>query len=135
MYVSKQVDLCFWALMCLHFSYIFTSDCLSVIAFPTTRFGYSGLTMWTFSSVQSLNRDQLFATPRTTASQASLSITNLQSSPKPMSIESVMPSNHFILCRPLLLQPSIFPSSRVFSNESALHIKWPEYWSFSFSIQ
>ena len=68
------------------------------------------------------------------ARQASLSITSSQSSPKPMSIESVMPSSHLILCRPLLLLPSIFPSIRVFSNESALHIRWPKDWSFSFSI-
>ena len=68
------------------------------------------------------------------ARQASLSITNSRSSPKPMSTESVMPSNHLILCRPLLLLPSIFPSIRVFSNESALHIRWPKYWSFSFNI-
>ena len=73
-------------------------------------------------------------TPWTTACQASPSITNSQSPPKPMSIESVMPSNHLILCRPLLLLPSIFPSIRVFSNESVLHIRWPKYWSFSFSI-
>ena len=86
-----------------------------------------------FSSVQSLGRVRLFATPWTAARQASLSITNSRSPPKPMSIESVMPSNHFILCCPLLL-PSIFPSLRVFSNESALHIRWPKYWSFSFSI-
>ena len=69
-----------------------------------------------------------------TAHQASLSIANSQSSPKLMSIESVMPCNHLILCRPLLLPPSIFPSIRVFSNESPLHIRWPKYWSFSFSI-
>ena len=87
-----------------------------------------------FSSVQSLSRVQLFATPLTSARQASLSITNFRSPPKPMSIESVMPSNHLILCRPLLLLPSIFPSIRVFSNESALHIRWPKYWSFSFNI-
>ena len=87
-----------------------------------------------FSSVQSLSHVQLFATPWTTACQASLSITNSRSPPKPMSIESVMPSNHFILCHPLLLLPSIFPSIRVFSNESALHIRWPKYWSFSFNI-
>ena len=74
------------------------------------------------------------STPETAACQASLSITNSQSSPKPMSIESVMPSHHLILCRPLLLPPSIFPSIRVFSNESALRIRWPAYWSFSFSI-
>ena len=82
-----------------------------------------------FSSVQSLSRVQLFATPWT--HQASLSITNSQSLPKPM---SVMPSNHLILFRLLLLLPSIFPSIRVFSNESALHIRLPKYWSFSFSI-
>ena len=87
-----------------------------------------------FSSVQSLSRVQLFATPWTTARQASLSITNTQSPPKLMSIESVMPSNHLILCRPLLLLPLIFPSIRVFSNESALHIRWPKYWNFSFNI-
>ena len=88
-----------------------------------------------FSSVtQSLSRVQLFATPWTTAHQASLSITNSRSPPKPMSIESVMPSNHLILCRPLLLLPSSFPSIRVFSNESALRIWWPKYWSFSFNI-
>ena len=86
------------------------------------------------SSVQSLNHVRLFVTPWAVAHQASLSITNPQSSLKLMSIESVMPSNHLILCRPLLLLPSIFPSIRVFSNESALHIRWPKYWSFSFSI-
>ena len=73
-------------------------------------------------------------TPWTAARQASLSITNSQSPPKPMSIESVMPSNHLILCHPLLLLPSLFPSIRVFSNESALRIGWPKYWSFSFNI-
>ena len=87
-----------------------------------------------FSSGQSLSCVQLFATPLTAARQASLSITNPWSSPKPMSIESVMPSNHLILCHPLLLLPSIFPSIRVFSNESALRMRWPMYWSFSFTI-
>ena len=87
-----------------------------------------------FSSVQSLSRVRLFATPWIAARRASLSITNSRSPPKPMSIKSIMPSNHFILCRPLLLPPSIFPSIRVFSNESVLHIRWPKYWSFSFSI-
>ena len=87
-----------------------------------------------FSSVQSLSRVRLFATPWIAAHQASLSITNSQSPPKPMSIESVMPSNHLILCHSLLLLPSIFPSIRVFSNESALFIMWPKYWSFSLSI-
>ena len=85
-------------------------------------------------AVQSLSRVRLFATPWTTACQASLSITNSWSLPKSMSIESVMPSNHLILCYPLLLLPSIFPIIRVFSNESALRIRWPKYWSFSFNI-
>ena len=76
----------------------------------------------------------MFATPWTAAHQASPSITNSWSPPKLMSIESVMPSNHLSLCHPLLLPPSIFPSVRVFSNESALHIRWPKYWSFSFNI-
>ena len=87
-----------------------------------------------FSSVQLLSRVRLFATPWTAARQASLSITNSWSPPKPISIESVMPSNHLILCHPLLLLSSIFPSIRVFANESALCIKWPKYWSFSFNI-
>ena len=84
--------------------------------------------------VQLFSRVWLFATPWTAARQASLSITNSQSLLKLMSIELVMPSNHLILCRPLLLPPSIFPSIRVFSSESALHIRWPKYWSFSFNI-
>ena len=86
------------------------------------------------SSVQSFSCIWLFATPWTTARQASLSITNSRSLLKLISIESVMPSNHLILCRPLLLLPSVFPSIRVFSRESVLHIRWPKYWSFSFSI-
>ena len=86
------------------------------------------------SLVQSVSGVQLFATPWTAAGQASLSITNSQSLPKLMSIESVMPSNHLILCYPLLLLPSIFPSIRVFSNESVLCIRLSKYWSFSFSI-
>ena len=90
--------------------------------------------MKSISSFQSLSHVQLFVTPWTTARQASLSITNFWSFPKLMSIESVMPSNHLILCHPLLLLPSIFPSIRVFSNESAVCIRWPKYWSFSFSI-
>ena len=85
-------------------------------------------------SVQLLSRVQLFATPWITASQASLSLTKSQSSPKLMSIESVMPSSHLILCCPLLLLPPIPPSIRVFSNKSTLHIRWPKYWCFSFSI-
>ena len=87
-----------------------------------------------FSSVQSLSRVRFIATPWTAACQASLSITSSQSLPNLMPIESVMPSNHLILCHPLLLLPSIFPSIRVFSNESALRIRWPKYWSFSFNI-
>ena len=86
------------------------------------------------TSVLSLSRVRLFATPCAAARQASLSITNSRSVLKLMSIELVMPSNHLILCRPLLLPPSIFPSIKVFSNESALHIRWPKYWSFSFNI-
>ena len=97
-------------------------------------------TCWTrggrlqLSSVQSLSCVWLFVTPWTAAHKAFLSITNSWSLLKLMSIESVMPSNHLILCHPLLLPPSIFPSVRVFSNESALPIRWPKYWSFSFNI-
>ena len=87
-----------------------------------------------YSSVQSLSRVQLFVTSWTAAHQASLSITNSRSLLKLMSIESVMPSNHLILCHFLLLPPSIFPSIRIFSNESVLRIRWPKYWSFSFNI-
>ena len=93
-----------------------------------------GFVFLSFSSVQSLSRVRFFVTPWTAACQASLSITNSRSISKPMSIESVMPSNHLILCCPLLLLPSIFPSIRVFSNESALCIRWPTYRSFSFNI-
>ena len=85
------------------------------------------------SSVQSFSCVRLYVTPAIVACEASLSVTNCQSPPKPLSIESVMPSNHLILCHSLLLLPSIFPSIRVFSNESALHIRWPKYWSFSIS--
>ena len=87
-----------------------------------------------FSSVQSLSRVWFFVTPWNAACQAPLSITNSRSLPKLTSIESMMPSNHLILCRPLLLPPSIFPSIKVFSNESALCIRWLKYWSFSFNI-
>ena len=86
-----------------------------------------------FSSVQSLSCVRIFVAPWTAACQTSLSITNFQSLPKLMSIESVMPSNHLILCHPLLLPPSIFPSNRIFSSESALWIRWPKYWSFCIS--
>ena len=87
-----------------------------------------------FSSGQSLSCVQLFVTPWTALRQASLSVTDSQSLHKLMSIESVMPSNHLIICHPLLLLPSIFPSIRVFSNQSVLCIRWPKYWSFSFNI-
>ena len=87
-----------------------------------------------FSSIQSLSHVRLSATPWTPAHQATLSITNSRSPSKTMSIESVMPSNHLILCRPLLLLPSIFPSIRIFSKKSLLWIRWPKYWSFSFSV-
>ena len=97
------------------------SDCITVISLQ-------------FNSVQSLSHVRLFATPWITACQASLSITKSRSSLKLMSIESVMPSSHLILCRPLLLLPPIPPSIRVFSDESTLHMRWPKYWSFSFSI-
>ena len=90
--------------------------------------------LYQFSLVQSLSRARLLATPWTAAHQASLSITNSQSLLKLMSIESVMPSNHLILCHPLLLPPLIFPSIKVFSNESVLHMRWPKFWSFSFSV-
>ena len=90
--------------------------------------------MFTFSSVQSLSRVWLFATPWIAACQASLSITNSRSSLRLTSIESVMPSRHLILCHPLLLLPPIPPSIRVFSSESSLPMRWPKYWSFSFSI-
>ena len=90
--------------------------------------------LWHNTSVQSLSCVQLFATLLTTARQASLSITNSQSLLKLMYVALVMPSNHLILCRPLLFLPSIFPSVTIFTNESALHIRWPKYWSFSFSI-
>ena len=90
--------------------------------------------MYQSLSVQSLSRVWLFATPWTTASQASRSVTNSQSLLKLMSIASVMPSKHLILCHPILLLPSNFPSIRVFSNESALCMRWPKYWSFKFSI-
>ena len=101
---------------------------------PIGQLKTSFITKIHISSVQLLSRVWLFVTPWTAAHQASLSITNSRSQPKFMSIESVMPSNHLILCHPLLILPWIFPSIRVFSNESALRIRWPKYWSFSFSI-
>ena len=98
------------------------------------RCSHSSLPFNVFGSVQLLSHVWIFVTPWTAVHQASLSITNSWSPPKPMSIVSVGPSNHLILCHPLLLLPSIPPSIRVFSNESALQMRWPKYWSFSFSI-
>ena len=112
MKISKRVDFCIW-LYCYNW-YQTASSAISL--------------------VQSLSYVRLFATPLIVARQASVSITNSRSLSKLMSIESVMPSSHLILCRPLLLLPPIPPSIRVFSNESTLHMKWPKYWSFSFSI-
>ena len=94
----------------------------------------SPITSWQINSVQLISHVRLFATPWTAACQASLSITNSQSLLKLMSIASVMPSKHLMLCRPLLLLPPIPPSVRVFSNESTLRMRWPKYWSFAFSI-
>ena len=110
--------------------YIFT---LLIVSFDVQKL-LSLIRLHCFSSVQSLSHVQLFATPGTAACQASLSITNSQSSLRLTSIESEMPSSHLILCRPLLLLPSILPSIRGFSNESVLCIRWPKYWSFSFNI-
>ena len=104
------------------------------ISTHTNTYTHTRIFLTTLSSVQSFSHARLFATPLTAARQASLSITNSQSPPKPMSIESVMPSNHLILCCPLVFLPSIFPSIRVFSNESALRTRWPNDWSFSFNI-
>ena len=101
---------------------------------PCARVGPCWLSILYISSFQSLGHVHLFATPWTAACLASLSITNSQSLLQLMSIESVMPSNHLILCHLLLLLPSIFPSIRVFSSESVLRIRWPKYWSFSFSM-
>ena len=106
----------------------------NVVLVSIYEFTYHTLTSVQFSSVHSLSHVQLFATPQTVARQASLSTTNSRDLLKLVSIESVMPSNHLILCQPLLFLPSIFPSIRVFSNESVLCIRWPKYWSFSFSI-
>ena len=122
---------------------VFSSELAVRIRWPKSwSFSFSllyGLTLtsvhdYQLSAVQSLSHVRLFAIPWTAARQASLSITNSRSVLKLMSIESVMPSNHLILCRPLVLPPSIFPSIRVFSNESVLCLRWPKYWTFSFSI-
>ena len=113
---------------------LFVCEPLTWITFLNSTKMIKFLIFLGFSSVQSLSHVWLFATPGTAARQASLSITNSCGPPKPMSIESMLPSNHLILCYPLLLMSSIFPSIRIFSNESALRIGWPKYWSFSFSI-
>ena len=104
------------------------------VTFTQKLYKYTRIYMAFNGSVQSLSRFQFFAIPWIAARQASLSITNSQGSLRHTSIESVMPSSHLILCRPLLLLPPIPPSIRVFSNESTLHMRWPKYWSFSFSI-
>ena len=124
---------CYLPLLCLDlFLYHFVSGLL--ISCSECLSHFSVFILPQFSSVQSLSRVQLFATPWNAAHQASLSITNSQSPPKHTSIELLMPFNHLILCCPLLFPPSMFTSIRVFSNESALHIKWWKYWSFSFNI-
>ena len=122
--IDRNISLSYW---------LFIDYCFLVTQWLTITlfFGPQG---HMFTSVQSLSSIQLFVTPWTATGQASLSITNSQSLPKLKSIKSVMPSNHLIFYRPLLLPPSIFPSIRVFSNESVLHIRWPKYWSFNFSI-
>ena len=114
---------------------IFRIVSVQLYGYRSTVWAFSPFCFWSFNSVQfSHSVVSLFATPWTAARQASLSITNSRSLPKLMCIESVMPSNHLILRCPLLPLPSIFPGIRVFSNESALHIRWPKYWSFSFNI-
>ena len=115
---------------CLQYS------CSHPVVFLPMKVKFKSHIVLLVSSVQLLSRVQLFATPWTAAHQASLSITNLRRTNllELMPTESVMPSNHLILCCPLLLLPSIFPSIRIFSNESVLHIRWPKYWSFIFSI-
>ena len=124
-YVLKKVNVMLEGKACIYLFETLLSKHYSCI---------TNVSKTTFSSVQLLSYVRLFATPWTAAHQALLSITNSRSLLKLMPIESVMPSNHLILCRPLFLPPSIFPSIRVFSNESVLHVSWPKYWSFSFSI-
>ena len=123
-----------WWTSIFWFSYSLFSFLLFCSIFPGHILNFIKHCSVQFSSVQSLSWIRLFATPWTAANQAPLSITNSRSLLKLMSIELVMPSNHLILCRPLLLPPSIFPSIRVFSNELALPIRWPKYWSFRFRI-
>ena len=114
--------------------FLYDSMDVGNLTYGSPAFSKSNLNIWKFSVQFSYSVLSDSATPWTAACQASLSITNSWSLPKLMFIELVMPSNHLILCRPLLLLPSVFPSIRIFSNESALHIRWPKYWNFSFSI-
>ena len=127
---SVATQIYFWQKKGCKYIIILKSNLNTVRIYKSDKF----TTPISFSSVQSLSCVWLFATPWIAAPQASLSITNSQSSPKLMSIESVMLSSHLILCRPLLLLPPIPPSIRVFSSDSTLHMRWPKYWSFSFSI-
>ena len=119
----------------LHIQLYLVSLPLKCVFFPLLNISsWSEIWLLIFNSVMLLSYVRLFVTPWTAAWWASLSITNSLSPPKPMSIVLVMPSNHLILCRPLLLLPPIPPSIRVYSNESTLRMRWPKYWSFSFSI-
>ena len=129
-FVGKEMSLLFNMLSRLIIAFLQKGKCLLISWLQSP----SAVLLEPFGSVQLLSHVRLFVTPWTTARQVSLSITNSQSPPKPMSIESVMSSNHLILCCPLLLLPSIFPSIRVFSNKLSLRIRWTKYWSFSFSI-
>ena len=137
---SRIIGMYSYCLGCVWSNYHVTVWCIVMLIIASLNFFWSCLVFLLFfnvpqlSSVQLLSHVRLFATPWTSARQAFLSITNYRSPPKPTSIESVMPSNHLIFCHPLLLLPSIFPSIRVFSNEAALHIIWPKYWSFSFNL-
>ena len=131
----KAVTVCLWQSVtyCDSISILNTNSFKNIFILLLSLHWGLWMNKWGMSSVQLLSHVRLSATPWTAACQASLCIINSQSSLKLMSIESVMPSNHLILCCPLLL-PSISPSIRIFSNESVLHIRWPEYWSFSFNI-
>ena len=126
--------MCFGQALSCSLSYLMVIEKQTRCQTPSAQLACSESSAWVVAVVQSLSCLQLFATPWTAACQASLSVTNSQSLLKLMSLKSVMPSNHLLIWRPLLLLPSIFPRIRVFSNESALHIRWPKYWSFSFTI-
>ena len=133
LHLPGKLDFCHYErTTSLHYEIFFTSKSVILLCYSVTYVAMSAF--FCFSSVQSLNHVQLFATPWTAAHQASLFITNSRSLLKLMSIELLMTSNHLIHCHPLLLPPLIFPSIRVFSNESVFRIRWPKYWSFSFSI-